>query len=66
MMIVHATGDLRNVSRWLGHVDRHTTEVSLRADPTDTMDAMEAMTPPPLRRGRWTVPDTLIASWRGA
>ena len=62
MMILPATGDLRNVSRWLGHADMPTTEVSLRADPTNTMDAMEAMRPPALRRGRWTVPETLIAS----
>ena len=62
MMILQATGDLRNVSRWLGHADMHMTEVSLRADPTDTMDAIEAMIPPALRRGRLTVPDTLIAS----
>jgi integrase len=66
MMILQATGDLRNVSRWLGHADMHMTEVSLRADPTDTMDAMEGMIPPALRRGRLTVPDTLIASGRGA
>jgi integrase len=63
MMLVPATGDLRNVSLGLGHADLPTTAVSRRADPTDTMDAMEAMIPPALRRGRWTVPDTLIASW---
>ena len=62
MMIVQAMGDLCNVSLGLGHADRPTTEVSLRADPTDTMDAIKAMRPPALRRGRCTVPDTLIAS----
>ena len=62
MMILQATGDLRNVSLWLGHADMPTTEVSLRADPTNTMDAMEAMRPPALRRGRCMVPETLIAS----
>ena len=55
-------GEPPNVSRWLGHADMHTTEVYLRADPTDKMDAMEAMIPPALRRGRLMVPDTLIAS----
>jgi site-specific recombinase XerD len=62
MMIVQATGDLRKVSLGLGHADMPTTEVHLRADPTNMMDAMEAMIPPALRRGRLTVPDTLIAS----
>jgi integrase len=66
MVILQATGDLRKVSLWLGHADMQTTEVSLRADPTDTMEAIEAMIPPALRRGRFTVPDTLIASCRGA
>jgi integrase len=66
MVILQATGDLRKVSLWLGHADMQTTEVSLRADPTDTMEAIEAMIPQALRRGRFTVPDTLIASCRGA
>jgi integrase/recombinase XerD len=65
MMILQATGDLRKVSLWLGHADMQTTEVYLRADPTDKMEAIEAMIPPALRRGRFTVPDKLIASLRG-
>jgi hypothetical protein len=35
LMILQATGDLRKVSLWLGHADMQTTEVYLRADPTD-------------------------------
>jgi site-specific recombinase XerC len=66
MMILQATGDLRNVSLWLGHADMQTTEVYLSADPTDKMEAIEAMIPLALRRGRLTVPDKLIASLRGA
>jgi integrase/recombinase XerD len=62
MMIWHATGDLRHVARWLGHADMHTTAVSLRADPTDQIDAMAAVRPPALRRGHCTVPDHLIAA----
>jgi len=42
-----------------------TTEVYLRADPTDKLEAIEAVIPPTLRRGRFTVPDQLIASLRG-
>jgi integrase/recombinase XerD len=66
MMILQATGDLRKVSLWLGHADMQTTEVYLRADPTDKIDAIEAVMPPTLRRGQFTVPDKLIASLRGA
>ena len=62
LMILHATGDLRNVSLWLGHADMQTTDVYRRAAPTDTMAALATMLPPALRRGRLTVPDTLIAS----
>jgi integrase/recombinase XerD len=66
MMILQATGDLRKVSLWLGHAAMQTTEVYLRADPTDKLEAIEAVIPPTLRRGRFTVPDKLIASLRGA
>ena len=43
MMILQATGDLRKVSLWLGHADMQTTEVYLRADPTDKLEAIEAV-----------------------
>lgn len=66
MMILQATGDLRKVSLWLGHADMQTTEVYLRADPTEKIEALEAMMPPALRRGQFTVPDKLIASLRKA
>jgi integrase/recombinase XerD len=62
MMILQATGDLRKVSLWLGHADMQTTEVYLRADPTDKLEAIEAIIPPSLKRGRFTVPDKLIES----
>jgi site-specific recombinase XerC len=62
MMILQATGDLRKVSLCLGHADMQTTAVYLRADPTIRMKVIEAMIPPALRRGRFTVPDKLIAS----
>jgi integrase/recombinase XerD len=64
-MILQATGDLRKVSLWLGHADMQTTEVYLRADPTDKLEAIEAVMPPTLRRGRFTVPDKLIALLQG-
>jgi site-specific recombinase XerD len=62
MMILQATGDLRKVSLWLGHADMQTTEVYLRADPTDKLEAIEAIIPLALKRGRFTVPDKLIES----
>jgi integrase/recombinase XerD len=65
MMILQATGDLRKVSLWLGHADIQTTEVYLRADPTEKLAALESILPPVLRRGQFTVPDKLIASLRG-
>jgi integrase/recombinase XerD len=66
MMIFQATGDLRKVSLWLGHAHMQTTEIYLRADPTEKIEAIERVTPPALRRGRFTVPDKLITSLRGA
>jgi integrase/recombinase XerD len=62
MMILQATGDRRKVSLWLGHADLQTTEMYLRADPTEKLEAIEAITPPSLKRGRLQVPDKLIAS----
>lgn len=65
MVLLQATKDLRKVSLWLGHADMQTTEVYLRADPTEKLEALEAVMPPALRRGQFTVPDKLIALLRG-
>lgn len=64
MMIYQATGDLRKVSLWLGHADMQATEAYVRADPTEKLDALNAVVPPALRRGQFTVPDRLLASLR--
>ena len=66
MMILQATGDLRKVSLWLGHADMQTTEMYLRADPTDKLEAIERVIPPQLKRGQFRAPDKLIASLRGS
>lgn len=62
MVLFRATGDLRKVSLWLGHAQMQTTEVYLRADPMEKIEAVEGMIPLRLKRGRFTVPDKLIAS----
>ena len=60
--MLQATGDIRKVALWLGHADVRTTEVYLRVDPTEKLEAIEAVLPPELRRGRFKPPDALIAS----
>jgi integrase/recombinase XerD len=65
MMIFRATRDLRKVSLWLGHAQMQTTGIYLRADPTKKTEAIEAVPPLSLKRGRFSATDKLIASLRG-
>ncbi|GAJ30747.1 tyrosine-type recombinase/integrase [Acidomonas methanolica] len=60
--MLQATRDIRKVALWLGHADIRTTEVYLRIDPSEKLEAIEAVLPPSLRRGRFKAPDALIAS----
>ncbi|KUM28377.1 integrase [Mesorhizobium loti] len=62
VVMLQATHDVRKVALWLGHADIRTTEVYLRMDPTEKLEAVEAVVPPELRRGRFKAPDALIAS----
>jgi integrase/recombinase XerD len=62
VVLLQATRDIRKVALWLGHADISTTEVYLRIDPTEKLEAVEAVLPPSLRRGRFKAPDALIAS----
>jgi len=62
LLMLQATRDIRKVALWLGHADVKTTEVYLRIDPTEKLEAVEAVLPPALRRGRFRAPDALIAS----
>ena len=66
MVMLGATRDVRKVAIWLGHADTRTTEVYLRADPSEKLDAMEAVLPPELRRGRFRAADALIDSLLGS
>lgn len=48
---LQATGDIRKVALWLGHSSLKSTEIYLRADPTEKLQAIEKALPPELRRG---------------
>ncbi len=61
MTVLRATKDIRKVSLWLGHSDMGTTEVYTRADPSEKLEAVKAITPPALRSGRFRPPDKLLA-----
>lgn len=62
VIMLQATHDIRKVALWLGHADIRTTEVYLRMDPSEKLEAVEAVVPPELRRGRFRAPDALIAA----
>ena len=61
-----ATHDVRKVSLWLGHASLQSTEIYLRADPTEKLEALSAVLPPTLRRGRFKAPDKLLAMLKAA
>jgi integrase/recombinase XerD len=62
LTMLRATRDIRKVALWLGHAHIRTTEIYLRVDPSEKLEAVESVLPPGLRRGRFKVPDALIAS----
>lgn len=64
MHILQATGDIRKVSLWLGHASIQSTEIYLRADPTEKLDALAMGIPPTLTRGKFQVPDKLMAMFK--
>ncbi len=61
MIVLQATKDIRKISLWLGHSDLTTTEVYVRADPSEKLEAIEAVVPPSLRKGKFRPPDKLLA-----
>jgi integrase/recombinase XerD len=61
MVVLQSTHDIRKVSLWLGHTNLATTEVYTRADPTEKLEAIEAILPPHLRKGSFKPPNRLIA-----
>ena len=66
MHMLQATGDVRKVALWLGHASMQSTEVYLRADPTEKLAALAAMTPPSLKKGRFRTSDKVIAMLNAA
>ena len=61
MIVLQATQDIRKVSLWLGHANLATTEIYTRADPSEKLEAVNAIVPPHLRKGVFRPPDKLIA-----
>ncbi|MEI9426003.1 tyrosine-type recombinase/integrase [Mesorhizobium sp. Cs1299R1N1] len=61
MHTLQATRDVRKVSLWLGHASLQSTEIYLRADPTEKLEALATMVPPSLKPGRFRTPDKLLA-----
>jgi integrase/recombinase XerD len=61
MIVLQATQDIRKVSLWLGHSNLTTAEVYVRADPSEELEAIEAVVPPSLRKGRFRPRDKLLA-----
>lgn len=59
--MLRATRDIRKVALWLGHANLQSTEVYLRADPNDKLEALAAASAPTLRPGTFSPPDKLIA-----
>lgn len=66
MNTLRATGDIRQVSLWLGHASTQSSEVYLQADPTEKLEALAAMKVPGLRPGKFRPPDDLIATLKRA
>jgi integrase/recombinase XerD len=64
MIVLQATQDIRKVSLWLGHANLATTEIYTRADPSEKLEAVNAIVPPHLRKGVYRPPDKLLALLR--
>ena len=61
MHLLQAGNELNVVRLWLGHASLQSTEMYLRADPTEKLEALAAGVPPNVRRGRFRAPDKLLA-----
>jgi len=66
MHMPQATRDVRKVALWLGHASLNSTEIYLRADPTEKLEALATLVPLGLQRGKFQAPDKLMAMLRAA
>jgi integrase/recombinase XerD len=64
MHTLQATRDVRQVALWLGHASVQSTEIYLRADPSEKLAALESGMAPSLRCGSFKAPDGLFAMLR--
>jgi integrase/recombinase XerD len=53
---LQATGDVRKVALWLGHASIQTTEMYLRADPTEKLALLDAHHAPLIKPGKFREP----------
>ncbi len=60
MHTLFETGNIRKVVLWLGHARLQSTEFYLRADPSEKLEALAALLPAALTRGRFRAPDKLV------
>ncbi len=65
MHTLQATRDIRRVSLWLGHASLQSTEIYLRADPTEKLEALAITSAPMFKPGRFRAPDKLLAMLNG-
>ena len=65
MHTLQATGDVRKVSLWLGNASIQSTEIYLRADPTEKLEMIAGAAMPKLKPGRFRPPDKLLAMLAG-
>ncbi|WP_029066106.1 tyrosine-type recombinase/integrase [Labrenzia sp. DG1229] len=67
MHTLQATGDVRKVALWLGHASIQTTEMYLRADPTEKLALLDSHHPPLIKPGRFREPsDKLMTILKAA
>lgn len=67
MHTLQATGDVRKVALWLGHASIQTTEMYLRADPTEKLALLDAHHAPLIKPGSFRQPsDKLMAALAAA
>lgn len=59
--VLEATGDIRQVSLWLGHASMQTTEIYLRVNPAKKLEMLASQVPPAIQKGAFNgVEDKLI------